>query len=181
MIFNGKIRKLREHDISDILKHLPDANDPLWVLDTSRQTEKPQHIYTKNIRFVTVGAGWDGTAGKAVETKLFSEPLTNACMKVAQEIADVVGGVLNHVVLIMLPPGCKVLKHIDSFPLTKIHRCHVPIITNDQCEFTLVTTKVAMEVGSSYEINNQLPHDAENKGTTPRIHLLVDVFPNASN
>jgi aspartyl/asparaginyl beta-hydroxylase (cupin superfamily) len=181
MIFNGKIKKLKEHDISDILTNLPKHDDPLWTLITSRQEKNSQHSQTNNIIFLRVGKAWDGTAGKEQLTNAYPEALTQACLKVANEVAAVLNGVPNHVTLIMLPAGKHVELHKDLFPLNKIHRCHVPITSNDRCEFNILGNKTDMEIGSSYEINNQLLHEAKNNGTTARVHLLVDVFPNASN
>lgn len=34
-----------------------------------------------------------------------------------------------------------------------------------------------LPVGSIYEFHNNLPHWVENKGTTPRIHFVLDLVP----
>ena len=180
MIFDGKIKELMVCDVSKILAELPAFDSPLWLINKGRQTNCIIHTDTLNILIKGVGKGWDGVR---VEPKIYTD-YPNALTEVVCETADKVGKLLNGMVtnatLIMLPAGKKVHLHKDVFPLNLVHRCHIPIVTNDESTFTIMGANLSLKKGVAYEINNQLPHAAENKGLTPRVHLLVDVLPNAN-
>ena len=53
-------------------------------------------------------------------------------------------------------------------------RLHVPIFTNPDVEFVIDEQRVVMEPGTCWYINANLPHHVTNRGTTDRIHLVVD-------
>jgi hypothetical protein len=85
---------------------------------------------------------------------------------------------LTRVRLAVLMPGMIIKKHRDLDP-SIICRYHIPLVSNDQVEF-------GMEVngqdklfnmpadGSIYFFNSGLPHWVSNRGTEPRLHLIVD-------
>ena len=61
-------------------------------------------------------------------------------------------------------------------PFAYSHRIHVPIITNNECIFTVNNEKVPMDIGYAIEINNLLPHSVNNKSATKdRVHLIFDI------
>jgi hypothetical protein len=53
-------------------------------------------------------------------------------------------------------------------------RIHVPITTNPDVDFVVNGNKLRMNAGESWYINFNLPHRVVNRGTTPRIHLVID-------
>jgi len=53
-------------------------------------------------------------------------------------------------------------------------RLHVPVFTNPSVEFYLNNVLVKMQEGECWYINANLPHRVSNKGTTDRIHLVID-------
>jgi mannose-6-phosphate isomerase-like protein (cupin superfamily) len=57
-------------------------------------------------------------------------------------------------------------------------RLHVPIFTNPFVEFVLNNIRVEMREGECWYINANLPHRVANKGTSDRIHLVVDCLVN---
>ena len=77
-----------------------------------------------------------------------------------------------------LLPNNKLGWHIDPRMFhTMSHRLHVPLITNPLCNQLWTDETMHMEVGYLYELNNGVLHSAENFGTEPRCHLILDVMP----
>lgn len=53
-------------------------------------------------------------------------------------------------------------------------RLHFPIVTNPEVEFYVEDIRVDMPPGTCWYINANLVHHVHNKGTTDRIHLVID-------
>lgn len=85
-------------------------------------------------------------------------------------------GELQSAILINLPAGKKIKRHIDKAELfKKCHRIHIAIQTNPKCFFEVDNEIVNMKEGEIWEINNDNKyHSVENTGETDRIHLLID-------
>jgi hypothetical protein len=77
-----------------------------------------------------------------------------------------------------LLPNAKLGWHMDPRMFhTLSNRLHVPLITNSLCNQLWVDETMHMEVGYLYELNNGVLHSAENFGSEPRCHLILDVMP----
>ena len=57
-------------------------------------------------------------------------------------------------------------------------RLHFPVVTNPQVEFYIENMRVDMLSGTCWYINANLVHRVANRGTTDRIHLVVDCVVN---
>jgi len=57
-------------------------------------------------------------------------------------------------------------------------RLHIPVITNPAVEFVLNQVRVVMNEGECWYLNVNLPHRVANRGTTDRIHLVIDCVVN---
>lgn len=57
-------------------------------------------------------------------------------------------------------------------------RLHIPVRTNDQVFFLLERQRVIMREGECWYNNLSLRHAVENRGSTDRIHLVVDCVVN---
>jgi hypothetical protein len=53
-------------------------------------------------------------------------------------------------------------------------RLHFPVQTNNLVEFYVNNIRLNMQPGESWYINANLPHRVNNRGTTDRIHLVID-------
>lgn len=82
--------------------------------------------------------------------------------------------------LMNLPPGGKINTHIDheSGYEDGYFRIHIPVITNDKVYFILNDKRVIMKSGEVWYTNVNLPHSVENRGTTNRVHLVIDCVRN---
>lgn len=77
-----------------------------------------------------------------------------------------------------LRPGISATLHKDRRWFHEhSHRLHVPLITNDQCMNFFAGREYHLNVNTLYEINNRIPHGAYNKGTSTRIHCIMDLMP----
>lgn len=57
-------------------------------------------------------------------------------------------------------------------------RVHIPVLTNPDVEFVLNGTRVDMKEGECWYLNFNLPHKVANRGSTDRIHLVIDCVVN---
>lgn len=102
-------------------------------------------------------------------------PLLGAC-PYFREVLAAVRGPLAAVRLMQLGPGSEILEHFDpgcGYEYGEL-RLHVPITTNPEVAFFLDGREVPMQPGECWYLNFQLPHRAHNRGTTPRVHLVID-------
>jgi len=145
-----------------------------------RQKNFEKHKNTKTIRFRWLDL--DITKYDPKDSKDFPR---------LQKLASVLGGFFNFVeskyqgkicriILTRQEPNSVISEHLDSgFSLTYTHRLHVPIFTNPSIMFKCGEDSANMQVGSAYEINNQLIHAVINDSKdVHKIHLIVDVIEN---
>ena len=87
-------------------------------------------------------------------------------------------GYIQSAILINLPAGKSIPRHIDSAPFFKnYHRLHIPLITNEDCLFTVGSETKHLKQGEIWEINNDNAyHSVVNGGSSDRIHLLIDFY-----
>jgi quercetin dioxygenase-like cupin family protein len=78
--------------------------------------------------------------------------------------------------LTRMKPQSTIARHKDRGEVTKAsHRIHVPIITNQQCIFTIENDEKHLQAGSVWLIDNtDRFHSVRNDGNEHRIHLIVD-------
>lgn len=86
--------------------------------------------------------------------------------------------------LLRLAPGSVIAEHTDPTLGLEVERSlirlTVPICTNDRVAFYLNDTLVPWQPGECWYLRFTDPHWAVNAGDTERIHLSIDVEPNAS-
>lgn len=83
---------------------------------------------------------------------------------------------LRSVRLMRLTPGSRIKTHQDpdlDFESGTV-RFHVPITTNPAVEFRLNGAPVPMTAGSAWYLRLSDPHSVVNRGTTDRVHLVID-------
>ena len=110
--------------------------------------------------------------------------LSESAEPVLQEILHRVapGGLILRAQLARMNPGAVIKPHVDSSALlTACHRVHVALTTNDLVEFKINGQPLKMPPGKIFELNNRVHHTVSNAGATSRIHLIVDILPQAHN
>jgi hypothetical protein len=84
-----------------------------------------------------------------------------------------------------LMPDVTMPWHVD-LNCENITRVHIPIITNNKSNYFYKDTNgiinsIHLTAKSVYALNVNYPHTIRNKGTTPRIHMIVNVNTNYEN
>ena len=82
------------------------------------------------------------------------------------------------IMLAKLAAGQRIERHIDGAPAARFpHKIHVPVQTNEGAFLHLGNSAFHLQEGQAYEVNNNIPHYAENNGTEDRIHLIFEYYP----
>ena len=58
----------------------------------------------------------------------------------------------------------------------RVHKIHVPLVTNVDAKFLVRDEQFHLEVGRAYEVNNIASHGASNLGDEDRIHFIFEVY-----
>jgi aspartyl/asparaginyl beta-hydroxylase (cupin superfamily) len=92
-------------------------------------------------------------------------------------LEDFFGGICIRSFLANLSPFKNISSHVDlSDTLTKVHRCHLPIITNEEVIFGIGKNEYNLKEGILYEVNNTDYHYVNNNSSKNRIHLIIDIL-----
>lgn len=85
---------------------------------------------------------------------------------------------LEAVRLMNLTPGSIIKEHTDHDLAFEdgAARLHIPIQTNDQVDFRLNGSQVAMREGECWYLRLADPHSVANRGDADRVHLVVDTL-----
>jgi hypothetical protein len=83
--------------------------------------------------------------------------------------------------LLRLAAGAKVKEHCDrDLGLADGElRIHVPVATSEDVEFVVAGRRLVMREGEAWFIDFSQPHRIDNRGTSDRIHLVIDGVANA--
>jgi hypothetical protein len=82
--------------------------------------------------------------------------------------------------LMRLSPGSIIKEHCDhdlSFEQGTV-RVHVPVVTNPNVDFRLNGVRCEMPSGSTWYLRLSDPHSVANRGTTDRVHMVIDAVVN---
>ena len=81
----------------------------------------------------------------------------------------------------LMPAGTHIKPHVDNGGYSKSgHRVHFVVASSSDVSFQVChlqeCIKLHTEEGTVFELNNRLQHFVDNDGTSPRIHLVVDIL-----
>ncbi|MDH7972679.1 aspartyl/asparaginyl beta-hydroxylase domain-containing protein [Sphingomonas sp. AR_OL41] len=112
----------------------------------------------------------DSTATKFVDGPMLGEA------PYIRELLGVFRSPLRSVRLMRLTPGSLIKEHDDLDLAAELGtaRIHVPITTNPQVEFLVNRSPVRMAPGEMWYLRLSDPHSVANRGTTDRVHLVID-------
>jgi hypothetical protein len=102
-------------------------------------------------------------------------PMLAAC-PYFREVLHAFEAPLRSVRLMRLGPGSVIKEHTDlelSFEEGTV-RIHVPVATNPEVEFFLNRERVILEAGSAWYLRLSDPHSVVNRGTSERVHMVID-------
>ena len=185
MNFNGDLRKIGDIDITRFAQYAAKITDADWTADAFRQKTYEVHKQTQTIRLIMDedGRHRDPTYHPSYETyKVLLEPIETFIRRQfeqtlkAKRLRKKHGrGYFIRMILVKLLVNGSIPHHVDQGEtLSKSHRMHLPIITNEQNLFSVGDTEMHMKPGELWEINNRRKHGVVNGGSEDRIHLIVD-------
>lgn len=166
-------------DVSELIKEVT-LYDKEWFIDTSRQELGSVHIKTNMYRICETDYAW--VPGTPIETfyrnSLKTKEAIDQLNNIFNKLELFYSGKVIRCEFIKLAPKSEILKHTDGGALLHYsRRVHIPLTTHPDITFTVMSDTTHMEVGSWYEINNQMPHAVNNPSDVERIHIIIDILP----
>jgi len=91
-------------------------------------------------------------------------------------LLDSIPGRLESVRFLRLAVGSVIHEHRDPGLRVEdgVFRLHIPVRTNPDVDFRVDGQQVTMAEGECWYMNFDLPHALANRGTSDRVHLVVD-------
>ncbi len=169
------MRNFRNYGIIDVtrIKKIISENNLDWDEFDFRQQKYHVHKETKTIP-ILFDESFSLTKTETKHYNLFCNELS----VIEQKLKDIIDedGYIFRAILVILPAGKEIKPHTDKGESLRVpRRIHIPIITNQDCYFTVGDTTKNLKEGEIWEINNSgQRHSVSNGGYTDRIHLIVD-------
>jgi hypothetical protein len=185
MNFDGELRKIGDIDVTRFAQQAAKITDADWTADAFRQKTYEVHKQTQTIRLIMDedGRHRDPTYHSSYQTyKELLEPVEifirrqfEQTLKAKRLRKKHGRGYFIRMILVKLLANGSIPHHVDQGEtLSKSHRMHLPIITNEQNLFSVGDTEMHMKAGELWEINNRREHGVVNGGSEDRTHLIVD-------
>ena len=185
MNFDGDMRKIGDIDVTRFAQQAAKITNAEWTADAFRQKTYEVHKQTQTIRLIMDedGRHRDPTYHPSYETyKVLLEPIETFIRRQfeqtlkAKRLRKKHGrGYFIRMILVKLLANGSIPHHVDQGEtLSKSHRMHLPIITNEQNLFSVGDTEMHMKAGELWEINNRREHGVVNGGSEDRTHLIID-------
>jgi len=177
MKIDTKVRTLGNVDVTDLKSAAINVAPEAWLEDTLRQEAfKDVHMATRSIIMVFIDLtvwpsirvnkrkGWDYFATQA-------QPIIEGIVKDHYKP----GGIVIRAMIANLLAGARIVPHVDTDPSFAIgHRIHVPLVTNDDVDFSVGGELFHLKEGTAYELNNLEMHGVHNRSQQDRLHLIFD-------
>jgi hypothetical protein len=165
-------------DVSELQRICAEFSDMNWSAWQFRQATFDSHRSTDTIPFVWTNNEGDGELPQFTNQ---NHPAWQAISPHVQWLEQFFDGAVSKVMLAKLLPNKQVGRHVDGGHLLPlVHRCHLPVKTNNAVEFFIDDVPHFLEPGTWYEIDNTRPHEVRNNSAVDRVHLIVDILPNRS-
>ena len=166
-------------DIQPLLKEI-DANDHLWLHNTSRQDtitvqRETNTIYLRSaVKPFPPGITSSNDVHESHRTRIAANFPT--VLTWAEQFADAQQRELGRVTLVRLAPKGRVYRHIDQGDYYRVRdRYHLILHSSAGSLLGAGDEWVRMKTGECWWFNNKEPHEAYNESEDWRIHLIFDV------
>lgn len=152
-----------------------------WDFNNYRQTTgNMQH--TKSIPIMHTAMCVTGENTMAAIDSIRPEPMYEKFIPVIQPVLDLLKEHYSFdkyaAFLAYLKPQSVIGMHPDvGYFLTKCHRIHVPLLTNPKVAYVIEDKEYYWERGNVYEFDNTRLHGVVNNSDSPRVHLVVNLYP----
>jgi aspartyl/asparaginyl beta-hydroxylase (cupin superfamily) len=122
-------------------------------------------------------SGEPGVPGLVTDSLPVDAELMSTLSRALDDIFSWIPGRCVQARLIKIGPGGRMESHVDVnfMPEANLARLHLVITTNPEVYFIINGQRLSFREGELWYLNNGLPHEVHNPGSTDRIHLVVDV------
>lgn len=130
------------------------------------------------LRSICGAEGQEGSSNTGVqECGRFEDTATmqKCCPYIKEIVAAIKAPRVMRVRLMRLKAGGIISPHRDYFTEPSVVRLHIPITTDLGAEFKIRGRDHRLEAGNLYFTNVRLEHEAANRSTEDRVHLVIDV------
>ncbi|MBK6412570.1 aspartyl/asparaginyl beta-hydroxylase domain-containing protein [Sphingopyxis sp.] len=172
------IRRLGSVDIAALKAAVLAIPESLWQAENADKPNRFEALdATAHIVFRFVANMRDWRSGYARPLWHAWQDLLAPVLTAATADYGYTNGVFPRVMLARMPVGGVIQPHRDANPAAKWpHKIHVPLQTNDQVQFHIDGHSYHIAEGEAAEVNNMGVHAVENRGDTPRIHLIFEYY-----
>ncbi len=170
---------LFEHAVDGIVAALPEPGSPLWDAASVRRHGEDAHRTTRAIVFKWLSNNWrPGRPFMVIAPSGLPSGLTDAVLACAGALERRLDGKVAKLMLAELAPGRAITPHRDrGSALALVHRCELPIVTNDNVSFVVDDEDFKLQAGTVYEFDNTRIYAVSNHGDQRRIDLICDIMP----
>jgi hypothetical protein len=192
MNFNGTFKSLGHVDIAELKNIINNITEEQWNEKNARQHFYKVHNFTQTIPLL-FDADYRHRHPTPYSTlELFQTSLVPVIKNITEYYEkQVVVTKINQknpvskayfirVILVRMSANSEISEHSDNgYSLSRVHRIHLPIVTNKNVEFTVGGCTKSLNEGDLWEINNRKKHSVINRSDENRIHFIFDfVIPN---
>jgi hypothetical protein len=172
------MHQLFDCDVRPLLAELAAMPAEIWDVDGARQAAYRQHQHTRSIRFAWLPNSWQRDDPVEIEHPSYAPAgVQKAAWALGRRLEAHFGGRVVKLMLAELKAGGRIAAHVDlGDALTLVHRCHVPIITNDRVHMMIDGARYCFARGRAFEFDNTRWHGVLNDSGEARVHLICDVL-----
>lgn len=172
------VRDLGSVEIGALRKLVERVSDPAWAhLDEGKENDFFCFHHTKHIIFRFIPSNRDPAEAYATPAWAIWQPFLMPIMNEVTRHYDYPDPAIPKAMLARLEAGQIIDRHVDGAGSNLVtHKIHVPIITNPGALFIVNDQAFHLEAGRAYEVNNIVPHAAQNDGDEDRIHLIFEIW-----
>lgn len=182
MYFAGDYRVLGQVDVGPLCALVAGFDEAAWDEQSHRQKTYKVHARTRTIPLIydTDMRHEDPTIWPHFHR--FTDALDPVMRRIREFYApahEAAGsppnkGYFVRIILVRLASDSEIPAHVDrGASLSRVHRIHLPLITNDQALFEVAGNIRHVPAGELCEINNRALHAVRNGGPD-RIHAILD-------
>jgi hypothetical protein len=185
MNFDGSYIRVGTTDVAALQAQLATLTEEDWNRDDFRQRQYAVHRDTATIPLIFDTDFRHANPTRQPMFERFALLLDPIFRQIAEHFAgraitlargqQRLPGYPVRVLLARLRAGGMIPPHIDTrFSLAHAHRLHCPLVTHPEVLFSVDRDPKQMTAGELWEINNRRTHEAMNRGSTDRVHLIID-------
>lgn len=177
----ANIRPLGPVDVAKLIRLASRVSPTTWAEEDARkENDFDVFHHTQHVIFRFIAGNRDPEDCYANPAWDIWKPVLMPIMQQAIAPYNFRNPVFPKAMLAKLAAGYAIDPHYDGAGSNqRVHKIHVPLITNPDAAFVVSDQRFHLEVGHAYEVNNIASHGAANHGQQDRIHFIFEVFEGA--